>query len=140
MVFAAAILLIGAVLVLALPHGQHLAAAPVPTNPQIEARYGVRVTQVASTADGGMVDFRFIVLDPDKALAWMNDINQYPVMRTEDSGIMIVSTADMSMVGHSLNAGQTYFLLYRNTGGSVTPGTPVTVSFGDLQINHVVAR
>jgi hypothetical protein len=140
MVFAAAIVLIGIVLVLTLPHSRHLAAAPVPANPQIEAKYGVRVTQVASTADGGMVDFRFIVLDPDKALAWMNDVTQYPIMRAEDTGAMIVSTADMSMVGHSLNSGQTYFLLYRNTGGSVTPGTPVTVMFGDLQINHIVAR
>ena len=42
---------------------------PMPLNPEIEARWGIRVTQVAVSADGGLIDFRFLVLEPENASA-----------------------------------------------------------------------
>lgn len=111
----------------------------VPTSPAIEAKWGVRVTQIGVTADGGMVDFRFVVLDPDKALTMMQNVDDLPVLIAEDSGTLINSTAAMA-TRHDLNAGQTYFLLYRNTEGAIRPGTSVTVKFGNLALQHVIAR
>ena len=111
----------------------------MPINPQIEAQWGIRVTQIGVTADGGMVDFRYIVLDPDKALAMQQDVNKLPVMIAEDSGTLVNSTALMT-AKHTLSPGGTYFLLYRNTKGAIKPGTPVTVKFGDLTLEHVVAK
>ena len=121
------------------------AAHPVPTgnvmpsNPSIEQQWGVRVTQIGVTADGGMVDFRYIVLDPDKALAMQQDVNKLPVLVAEDSSTLLNSAAAMT-AKHNLNPGTTYFLLYRNTGGAIKPGTPVTVKFGDLTLEHVIAK
>jgi hypothetical protein len=111
----------------------------VPTSPAIEAKWGVRVTQIGVTADAGMVDFRFIVLDPDKALTMMQTVGNLPVLVAEDSGTVINSTVDMA-VKHDLNAGQTYFLLYRNTEGAIRHGTSVTVRFGNLELQHVIAK
>jgi len=136
---AGAILILGSVLIAWLSSAAAPSSAAMPTNPAIEAKWGVRVTQVGVTADGGMVDFRFIVLDPDKALAMMQDVNKLPVLTAEDSGTLVNSTAAMT-AKHDLNAGQTYFLLYRNTRGAIKPGTHVTVRFGDLRIEHVVAK
>jgi hypothetical protein len=110
----------------------------VPTNPAIEAKWGIRPIQIAMTADGGLVDFRFIVLDADKAANLMSDFANLPVLRTEDTGIIVSST--QTMIEHSFDVGRTAFLLYRNPGGAVRPGTPVTILFGDLKIEHVIAR
>ena len=110
----------------------------VPTNPAIEAKWGIRPTQIAMTADGGLVDFRFIVLDADKAANLMSDPANLPVLRTEDSGVLVDST--QTMIQHTFDVGRTYFLLYRNPGGAVRPGTPVTILFGDLKIERVIAR
>ena len=114
--------------------------AAMPTNPAIEAKWGVRPTQVAMTADGGLVDFRFIVLDSDKASSLMSDSSNLPVLRTEDTGSLIQSAASMGAEQHNFDTGRTYFILYRNSGGAIKPGTPVTILFGDLKIEHVIAR
>ncbi len=113
--------------------------ASVPTNAAIEDRWGLRVSMVGATADGGLVDFRFVVLDPDKVSVMLQDENSLPTMVAEDSGTLINSTALMAH-RHDFNAGETYFLLYRNTEGAIKEGTPVTVKFGDLKLEHIVAQ
>ena len=115
------------------------AGAPIPLNPAVETKWGVRVSQVAVTADGGLVDFRFVVLDPDKASEMLSNVDNLPVLRVAGSNVLVNSTAQMG--GHpSLRAGQTYFLLYRNTGGSLQSGSALSVLFGDLSIDNVIAR
>jgi hypothetical protein len=115
------------------------AGGPIPLSPAVETKWGVRVSQVAVTADGGLVDFRFIILDPDKASEMLSNVDNLPVLRVDSSGTLVNSTAQMG--GHpSLRAGQTYFLLYRNTGGSLHSGSSLSVLFGDLSINNVIAR
>jgi hypothetical protein len=115
-------------------------SSAMPTNPAIEARWGVRVTQIGMTADGGMVDFRFVVLNPDPALNMMLDVNKLPVLVAEDNGTVLNSTAQMGD-DHYLNVGQTYFLLFRNSGGAVQSGSYVTVRFvGNLELRHVLVQ
>ena len=112
---------------------------PVPLNPAVEARWGIRVSQVAVTADGGLVDFRFVVLDPDKASEMMSSVDNLPVLLPSGSTEVVNSAAQMG-APHTLTAGQTYFLLYRNADGVISRGAPLTVQFGDLKIDHVIAR
>jgi hypothetical protein len=113
--------------------------SPLPTSPEIEQKWGIRITQVGVTADGGMVDFRYIVLDPTKAHAMIADVERLPVLITEDSKTLVNSAALMDPK-HDLTAGRTYFLLYRNTHGAIQSGTPVTVKIGDLLLEHVIAK
>jgi hypothetical protein len=110
------------------------------TNADIEAKWGIRPTMVAATADGGLVDFRFIVLDTNKVFALMSAVENLPVLVAEDSGTIVNSTTPMGGERHTFNTGGTYFLLYRNTNGAIRAGTPVTIRFGDLKIEHVTAQ
>ncbi|MBN9393325.1 MAG: hypothetical protein J0I20_35160 [Chloroflexi bacterium] len=103
---------------------------------EIEQRWGIRVTQVGVTADGGLVDFRYIVLDPDKALAMIQEEKNLPVLVPEDRP-GIVNSAAMMPAKHNLNAGQTYFLLYRNTQGIIKPHAQISVVFGDVRLEHI---
>src|SRR6476659_2303428 len=77
----------------------------MPSNPQIEQQWGVRVTQIGVTADGGMVDFRYIGIDPDEALAMQQDVNKLPVLLAEDSGTL-VNSASLMGVKHTLRPGE----------------------------------
>ena len=113
--------------------------AAMPINPAIEEMWGVRITQIGVTADGGLVDFRYMVLDPDKALAMLQNVTNLPVLVAEDSGALVNSAAMMAQK-HNLAPGRTYFLLYRNTKGAIKPGGAVTVRFGDLLLEHVIAK
>ncbi len=115
-------------------------SATVPTNPAVEAKWGVRVTQIGVTADGGMVDFRFVILNADKAADMMLNVKNLPVLVDEQTGTKLTSTVEMGD-DHSYNVGQTYFMLYRNTEGVVHSGSPVTAQFvGNLTIQHILAR
>ena len=67
----------------------------IPTNPEIETMWGVRITQIGVTADGGLVDFRYQVLDPDKAGAMSEDLSSVPVLTDERSGTLVNSAALM---------------------------------------------
>ena len=115
-------------------------AAAMPANPAIEERWGIRISQIGVTADGGLVDFRFVVLDQDKALAMMQDVNNLPILVAEDkSGI--VNSAAMMPAKHDLNVGQTYFLLYRNTQNAVKANGLVSVLFSnDLRLEHAPVK
>ena len=122
-------------------------STPMPIHLAIEERWGIRVTQVGVTADGGLIDFRYIVLDPDKALNMLQDVKNLPVLVAEDSGDIVNSMALMA-ARHNLQLGRTYFLLYRNTKGAIKHGSKVSVVFSAptvssgqaLRLEHVTAQ
>ena len=114
------------------------AAGVMPTNAAIEAKWGIRISRVAVTADGGLVDVRFVVIDPDKALAMMQDPANLPILHPVGAKVTIDSIAQMA-ARHDLTPGQTYFLLYRNTGGAMRSGGHLSLTFGTLVLGDVVA-
>jgi hypothetical protein len=115
-------------------------ALPAPSTAQaIEERWGVRFTQIGVTADGGLIDLRFQVLDPDKALAMIDSVDRLPVMVAENSGVYVNSALPMP-ARHDLAPGRTYFLLYRNTAGAIKSGDPVSVVVGGQRLEHVRAQ
>ena len=100
----------------------------------IQDRWGIRIEQVAATADGGLVDLRYTITDPDKAIFIYDDINNMPKLVTEDSNVEIAIN-NLSHE-HDLEFGQMYFIIYRNVAGAVKPGGLITVKVGDLSIEH----
>lgn len=123
-----------------LPAGQTTAVqTTTPLNPAIEERWGIRITQIGVTADGGLIDMRYLIIDPDKALAMVSETETMPVLIAEESDTLINSAAAMNHK-NEFNAGQTYFFLYRNTNGAIRRGGAVTVRIGDLLLEHVIAR
>jgi hypothetical protein len=102
-------------------------------------RLGVRLTWVAVTGDGGLLDLRFQVVDPDKAAA-IHDPTTPPAIVAENSGLFL----DSLLMGHShsgpFKTAVTYYLLFENDGNLVARGSRVTVLLGNVQVQHVVVR
>jgi hypothetical protein len=115
------------------------ASSAIPRNPAFEQALGVRLTQLAVSADGGLVDVRFLVLDPVKAADLTATASSVPRLVVEQTGEVVESAALMG-AKHDLRAGRTSFLLYRNTRGAIRHGTLVSVVFSGLKVEHVVAQ
>ncbi|TKJ30223.1 MAG: hypothetical protein CEE40_05525 [Chloroflexi bacterium B3_Chlor] len=103
----------------------------------VEERFGIRVTLLGVTADGGLIDLRFQVVDADKA-ATMLEPGNLPVLIAEDSGVEL-KLSPRSDVAH-LEAGRVYYLLYPNAQNAIKPGTKVTVVMGGLRLEHLTAQ
>ena len=100
----------------------------------LERRNGVRITHVALSGAGGLVDLRYQVVDPDKATVVHLST---PELVDETTGAVV----DKPFMGHShtgvYHAGRVYFVLFENPGNLVRRGTSVTVVLGGLRVPHI---
>lgn len=105
----------------------------------IEDLYGIRVSMLAVTAGGGVVDFRFQITDPEKANFYMHgDYEDLPVLIEEESGTRINPREHTHHADYEF--GRTYYTIYRNPGGVVKTGSSVTVIMGDLRLSNIIVR
>jgi len=115
-------------------------------------RYGVRVTMVAVTAGGGIVDMRVEVVDAKKALAILHGTGTQhdtpdvadtqpmlqPVVVDEGTGLAARVAGEMAHA-FQLKDGRSYYVLLSNTGGVIQPGASVSVVLGHVRLEHVIA-
>ena len=119
-----------------------------------EDALGVRVLHVALTADGGMVDVRYRVTNPEKAaflgggsheITTPEDIIDSPLLIDEASGYAVME-ARLHQMGRlqkqrgAPQAGLTYFILFSNTGGLIKPGSKVALAVGDARLEHLLVE
>jgi hypothetical protein len=110
----------------------------MPVNSEIEQKFGVRFAFLAVTADGGMVELRYRVVDEGKAANFGHYTETAPMLIAEDTG-EIVDVTIMGLHNHRVEPGRMYYVLYRNTGNAIQSHRPVTIAVGDLKLEHVVA-
>jgi hypothetical protein len=105
----------------------------------LEDRYGIRITLLGVTAGGGILDFRYKVLDADKATAWLKNEALMPMLINENSHAEVMHAAGM---GHAprLVAGKVYYMLIGNSGRAIGPGDPVAVVIGNLRVGPIAAQ
>jgi hypothetical protein len=111
----------------------------VPHDGQIEAVLGVRFSQAAVVADGGLIELRYVVLDTQKASAFQNDTKHPPQLRDERNN-KIAWRAALMKQGHELRPGQSYYLLYLNNQGAIKRGDKIAIEAGPRRLAHVPVR
>jgi hypothetical protein len=119
---------------------QHLAAPHVVSRSEFadryySLRYGVDQLRVRYTASGASVEFRYRVVDPDKA-TMLSDKHVTPYMLDEKTGIKLLVPV-MEQIGALRQTvppqhGREYWLLFANAGKVVKPGQRVDVSIGSF--------
>ena len=100
-------------------------------------RYGIDITLVGISAAGGIVDFRYQVVDPDKADAVIHDINTYPKLVVEDTGATLALRSLPHSHNRTLELGGNYFFLMPNAENAIHAGDLVTIVVGDVRLEHV---
>jgi hypothetical protein len=106
----------------------------------LAADHGIKVTLVAVSASGGLIDFRFQVVDPNKANLVMHDLSLYPKLIVEDTGeTLLMRTLPHHHIA-DLVAGRTYFFLLANANNAVHAGTKLTLVMGTDRVEHITAQ
>jgi hypothetical protein len=119
----------------------------------LEQEFGLRVDLLGMSAGGGLIDFRFTVLEPEKAAPLFapsttgssSETQQHakatlPLLFAEDSNTLIQARGSMGHHQPSLAVGKTFFILYPNPGGKIQAGTPVSIVLGSVRVEHVTAK
>ncbi|GAB3058795.1 hypothetical protein GCM10027053_20960 [Intrasporangium mesophilum] len=112
---------------------------PPVTEDGLAERSGVRITRVAMTGAGGLVDLRFQVVDPTRAQA-LHDADTPPALIDEASGLVVRSLLMDHAHSGPFRQGATYYYVFNNPGNWVDRGHRVTVLLGDAQVEHVIVR
>ena len=101
---------------------------------QIEDQWGIRIVHVAMVAEGGLLDLRYQVTNPEKAYDLFDAVENIPRVIAEDGTEMGMNDDPHT---HDLEFGYQYFFILRNIGGAVTPGSYVSVAVGDTMLPYV---
>jgi hypothetical protein len=124
--------------------GHNLTTAPkspaashkMPQNSAMEAQLGIRVSQVAVVGDGGLITLTYVVLDSDKATRFQSDTAHPPILKSERRKGS-ASRVSLMKQGHTLRAGQQYYLVYENPADLVRHNETVEIDYGQLSLKHV---
>lgn len=112
---------------------------PVVSEAGLVQRSGVRLVRVSVTGGGGLLDVRYQVVDPSKAVA-LHESATPPAVVDENSGLIV----NQLLMGHShtgpMKTAVTYYLVFENPGGWIHRGSTVTVLLGDAQVEHVLVK
>jgi PAS domain S-box-containing protein len=119
--------------------GDSGSTAPSP----IEERWGIRIASLRRTAGGYMLDFRFRVVDPEKAKPLFDRaVKPYLVDQATGARMVVPSPpkAGPLRTTNPPQAEKSYFVLFANPGGQVRPGGKVTVVIGDFRAEDLTVQ
>ena len=119
---------------------------PGPDNKALAEKWGVEVIGMSMTSAGYMLDFRFRVLDADKALS-LFDHRIKPYVVTDKSDIKLptpmapkVGAFRPTNRGKNIKADKTYYMVFANPDNYVKPGEKVSVVIGDFRAENMTVR
>ena len=110
----------------------------------IRERWGVEVVSIRLSAAEHMIDFRYRVLDAQKALP-LFDRSFKPYLIDQTSG-MKMAVPEAPKVGslrqrpRKPEADRNYFILFTNRGGIIKKGSKFTVVIGDFEAENLVVE
>jgi hypothetical protein len=122
---------------------QAAAAKTFPTNATIEEKWGIRFTAINVLADGGIVEVRYVVLDPAKAARiHSGNLKDLPYLRDENTGQEVHSSSLMFHLhaNHTPDEvdGRNYSIIFGNSDGAARMGNTVSVILPDgLRLDRV---
>jgi hypothetical protein len=101
-------------------------------------RYGVDQLHVRWTASGQSLEFRYRVIDPDRA-ALLNDRRVAPVLTDQRTGVKLTVPA-LEKIGSLRQtaapvAGKEYWMVFQNAGRAVKPGDKVDIAIGIVRFS-----
>jgi hypothetical protein len=104
-------------------------------------QWGIEITRLHLTANGYMVDFRYRVLDSEKARELFVRKNK-PYLIDQKSG-KVLAVPNIGKVGplrtsNMPKEGKIYWMFFENISGLIQSGSKVTVVIGDFRAENLV--
>ena len=106
--------------------------------------WGIRVIGIRRTAADYMLDFRFRMLDPEKAAAIMDrKIKPHLIVEKNGRKLQVPVSAKIGPLRQSpkfAKVDRNYFMFFANPGRDVKAGDKVTLVIGDFKHEHIVVE
>ncbi|HAK95427.1 MAG TPA: hypothetical protein DCM87_10575 [Planctomycetes bacterium] len=110
----------------------------------IESTWGAAVSSVRLSAGGYMIDFRYKVLDPEKAAPLAGRETRAYLIDEKTGGKFLVPATPkvgaMRQTPRQLAAGKIYFVFFANPGKSIKAGDRVTVVIGEYRAENLLVE
>lgn len=123
------------------PAAETAAAAAEPLD--LAAQWGVEVTSIRMTANDHMIDYRYRVLDADKATDLFKRQIKPKLIHQETGKVLVVpETAKLGPLRNSNTPqeGKIYWMFFGNAGDLVKAGDKVTVVIGEFRVEDLVVE
>lgn len=109
----------------------------------VAEQWGIEVQGISLSAAGYMLDFRYKVVNPSKAIPVLRRRTK-PYLIDQASGtkiqVPITKIGSLRQTTLSPEAGRTYFVIFANPGKLVKPGNKITVAIGDMRIEDLIVN
>ena len=102
----------------------------------LSEKWGIELIAMRSTAYGHMVDFRYRVLDAEKAAPlFVRKTKPYLIHQESGKALAVPNTAKLGSLRNSNipQQGRTYWMFFGNSQGLIHKGDKVTVALGDFR-------
>mgnify|MGYP001339499088 CR=1 FL=1 len=109
------------------------------TQSELAEKYGLSVQLVAVTAAGGLIDVRLQIINSAKAKAFLSDQANFPTLHVGND-VVLRASEDIAAQTIEYKNGSSIFALYPNALDVVHTGDPVTIVFGDSQLEAIQAK
>jgi hypothetical protein len=119
-----------------------LPGGKVDSGSDIEKQWGVKIESIRVTAAGHLVDFRYRVLDSEKAMVMMKRGDKAYII-DQASGlelpVPVTKVGPIRGTGTTPKEGKVYSVMFKN-GGIVQSGSKVTVVIGDFKVEDLIVE
>lgn len=109
-------------------------------NKELIEKWGIELLSMRSTAFGHMLDFRYRVLDAEKAAPlFERKVKPYLIHQGSGKALAVPNTNKLGSLRNSNTPqqGRTYWMFFGNSHGVVKKGDLVTVAIGDFQAKDI---
>ena len=112
----------------------------------LEARWGVRPVAIRITGADYFVDFRYVIVDPDKAKAVLSRSKQNKEIFLLDQKtgkkfpVPVTKVGPLRATTLSPKKGRQYTILFSNTGKSIKKGAKVSVIIGAFKAENLTVE
>ena len=127
----------------AMPGLAAVAAEPSADAARLVEEWGIEIVALRNTAAGMMIDFRYRVVDPDKALVFL-DRTKDAFLTDQKSGLTVeIPVGKVGPMRQTTRVGKPiadriYFMLFSNPGRMIEAGSKVTITIGDFTVKDLV--
>ena len=107
---------------------------------ELSEKWGIELVAMRCTAYGHMLDFRYRVLDAEKAAPlFVRKTKPYLIHQGSGKALAVPNTAKLSSLRNSNipQQGRTYWMFFGNSHGVVKKGDKVTVAIGDFRATDI---
>lgn len=125
-----------------LRHGDSRAMDDQPT-PESQASWGIEIISTRLTAAGHMIDLRYRVVDPEKAVSFVNRSAKIYMMDQETGERLSIPRTRLGLLRQTPVKplkDRNYFVFFANENGIVREGSRVAVIMGDQKIENLVIQ